>query len=91
MPSKKKTSTKKASAIPLREHVQLTIRQFLEDMDCTEPEHVYRKLLSEIEPPLIEEVLRYTKGNQSRTARILGMTRNTLRSKLRRYNVTYKK
>ena len=81
MPSKKNPS------IPLREHVQHTIRLYLEDMGNTEPEHVHRKLLSEIEPPLIEEVLRYTGGNQSRTARILGMTRNTLRSKLRRYSI----
>ena len=78
---------KKNPIIPLREHVQHTIRLYLEDMGNTEPEHVHRKLLSEIEPPLIEEVLRYAGGNQSRTARILGMTRNTLRSKLRRYSI----
>lgn len=78
---------KKNQAIPLREHVQATIRQYLEDMGNTEPEHVYRRLLSEIEPPLIEEILRYAGGNQSRSARILGMTRNTLRSKLRRYSI----
>ena len=78
---------KKNQAIPLREHVQSTIRQYLKDMGNTEPEHVYRRLLSEIEPPLIEEILRYAGGNQSRSARILGMTRNTLRSKLRRYSI----
>ena len=80
-------ATKKNQTIPLREHVQQTIRRYLEDMGNTEPEHVHRKLLSEIEPPLIQEVLRFAKGNQSRTARILGMTRNTLRSKLRRYSI----
>ena len=67
--------------------MQETIRLYLDDMGNTEPEHVYQKLLSEIEPPLIEEVLRYTSGNQSRAARVLGMTRNTLRSKLRRYAI----
>ena len=72
---------------PLRDHVQKTIRRYLKDMGSTEPEHVYRKLITEIEPPLIEEVLSYTGGNQSRAARILGMTRNTLRSKLRRYDI----
>ena len=78
---------KSNKSVPLREHVQATIRQYLEDMGKTEPEHVYRKLLSEIEPPLIEEVLKFTSGNQSRAARILGMTRNTLRSKIRRYSI----
>jgi Fis family transcriptional regulator len=80
MPNRKKS-------MPLREHVQKTMRRYLNDMGSTEPEHVYRTLLTEIEPPLIEEVLRYTGGNQSRAARILGMTRNTLRSKLRRYDI----
>jgi Fis family transcriptional regulator len=82
---------RKKQPMPLREHVQTTIKQYLEDMGSTEPEHVYRKLLAEIEPPLIEEVLAYTRGNQSRAARILGMTRNTLRSKLRRYDLKCEK
>jgi Fis family transcriptional regulator len=78
---------KKPEATPLRNEVRKTIRQYLLDMGSTEPEHVYRKLLSEVEPPLIEEVLLYTRGNQSRAARILGMTRNTLRSRIRRYAI----
>jgi DNA-binding protein Fis len=40
-----------------------------------------------VEPPLIEETLAFTGGNQSRAARILGMTRNTLRSKIKRYGI----
>lgn len=81
---------RKPKNVPLRDHVQKNIKRYLEDMGNTEPQHVYRKLLAEIEPPLIEEVLRYAGGNQSRTARILGMTRNTLRSKLRRYSIKAK-
>lgn len=77
-----------SDSTPLRSQVRKTIRQFLQDMGGTEPEHVYRKLLDEVEPPLIEEVLAYTKGNQSRAARILGMTRNTLRSRIRRYDIS---
>lgn len=71
----------------LREHVQVTIRRFLADMGATEPENLYQKLLDEIEPPLIEETLRYTGWNQSRAAKILGMTRNTLRSRLRKFSI----
>ena len=78
---------KKSQSTPLRDEVRKTIRQFLQDMGSTEPEHVYRKLLSDVEPPLIEEVLTFTRGNQSRAARILGMTRNTLRTRIRRYGI----
>ncbi len=73
--------------IPLRQNVQRAIRRYLEDMGSCQAESLYQTLLSEVEPPLIEEVLRYTHGNQSRTARILGITRNTLRSKLERYDI----
>lgn len=78
---------KKAQSTPLRDEVRQTIHQFLLDMGSTEPEHVYRKLLAEVEPPLIEEVLAFTRGNQSRAARILGLTRNTLRARIRQYGI----
>jgi Fis family transcriptional regulator len=73
--------------IPLRQNVEEAIRRYLEDMGQSQPECLYRTLMAEVEPPLIEEVLRYTQGNQSKTARILGMTRNTLRTKLHRYDI----
>ena len=73
--------------ITLRDNVKEAIRRYLEDMGNSQPDSLYRTLLAEVEPPLLEEVLRYTQGNQSRTAKILGMTRNTLRSKLNRYRI----
>ena len=85
--NKKVSSTETDRPIPLRQNVQEAIRRYLEDMGQSQPDSLYRTLLAEVEPPLIEEVLRYTQGNQSRTARILGMTRNTLRTKLNRYRI----
>ena len=86
--NKKRESAAEADhPIPLRHNVQEAIRRYLEDMGNSQPDSLYRVLMAEVEPPLIEEVLRYTHGNQSRTARILGMTRNTLRTKLNRYRI----
>jgi len=82
-----KSATEADNPIPLRRNVQEAIRRYLEDMGHAQPESLYRTLMAEVEPPLIEEVLRYTQGNQSRTAKILGMTRNTLRTKLHRYDI----
>ena len=79
-----------ASNKPLRSHVRKAIRRYLKDMHTTEAEGLYRRLMAEIEPPLIEETLRHTAGNQSRAARILGITRNTLRSKIRQYGIASK-
>ena len=84
----KESAAEADTPIPLRQSVQKAIRRYLEDMGSSQPDSLYRTLMAEVEPPLIEEVLRYTQGNQSRTAKILGMTRNTLRTKLNRYHIT---
>ena len=81
------TAAEQVYPITLRQYVQDAIRLYLEDMGASQPECLYQTLLAEVEPPLIEEVLRYTGGNQSKTARILGITRNTLRTKLDRYDI----
>ena len=73
--------------IPLRQHVKITVNQYLQDMGNTVPENLYQMLLAEIEPPLIEEILKRTGGNQSRAAGMLGITRNTLRTKIQRYSI----
>jgi len=78
---------KNAKNIPLRKNVKKAIRHYLEDMGDCQTESLHQILLSQVEPPLIEEVLRFTQGNQSQTARILGITRNTLRAKLNRYDI----
>jgi len=75
----------------LRQSVQQAIRSYLEDMGHSQTESLYETMMAEVEPPLIEEVLRFTRGNQSKTAKILGITRNTLRSKLNRYDITVPK
>jgi len=67
--------------------VKLTVGRYLKDMGNTVPENLYQILLSEVEPPLIEEVLKCTGGNQSRAAGMLGITRNTLRTKMQRYSI----
>ena len=74
-------------AIPLRQHVKMTVSRYLKDMGNTVPENLYQMLLSEVEPPLIEEILKCTGGNQSRAAGMLGITRNTLRTKMQRYSI----
>jgi len=84
---KNESATEADHETPLRQKVQEAIRRYLEDMGSSQPESLYRTLMAEVEPPLIEEVLRFTRGNQSQTARILGMTRNTLRAKLNRYDI----
>jgi two-component system nitrogen regulation response regulator GlnG len=45
-------------------------------------------VLQEVERPLIALTLKATRGNQVRTADLLGLNRNTLRKKIRDLHVT---
>jgi len=47
--------------------------------------------MEKIEKPLLEYVLEQTEGNQLKTARILGINRNTLRSKVKKLNIEVEK
>ena len=51
------------------------------------PGELYQLVLGEVERPLFQAVLEFTKGNQSEAAEILGINRGTLRKKLRTYNL----
>ena len=74
-----------ATTMPLRDCVAQSVAQFLTDMGSTPPDDLHQRIISEVERPLIQVVLEHTGGNQSRAAEILGMTRATLRSRIRRY------
>jgi len=48
---------------------------------------LYKSILEAIEKPLIEQVLDKTDGNQLKAARILGLNRNTLRTKIKKLGI----
>jgi Fis family transcriptional regulator len=48
---------------------------------------VWRHVNDSIEKPLLEKLMRFTEGNQLQAARILGINRNTLRTKLRKHGL----
>lgn len=48
---------------------------------------VYKNILAQIEKPLFEWVLKKTGGNQIRAAKILGINRNTFRTKMRKLGI----
>ena len=55
--------------------------------DSLPPPGLYERILREVERPLITLALGATGGNQSRTADLLGVNRNTLRKKIRQLNI----
>jgi two-component system nitrogen regulation response regulator GlnG len=63
--------------------IETHLKQYLKNLDAeTFPGGLYQKILTDIERPLLSILLDITKGNQIKTADILGINRNTLRKKI---------
>ena len=72
-----------STELPLREHAERAITDYLAHLEGHHPAPLYDLVLSEIEEPMFRVVMRHTGGNQTRAAEILGINRATLRRKLR--------
>jgi Fis family transcriptional regulator len=72
---------------PLKECVFSAMKNYYTHIEGSEPSEVYDMLLSQIEPALLETTMEFTRGNQSKAAIMLGLSRGTLRKKLKRYGL----
>ncbi len=70
----------KQLSISVEEHLR---RYFDQHGDSLPPDGLYNRILKEIELPLLALSLSATRGNQVRTAELLGINRNTLRKKIK--------
>ena len=68
--------------------VDACLKTYFKDLNGMSPAAgMYVKVISQVEKPLIEHVLRYVRINQVRAASILGINRNTLRKKIQALNI----
>ena len=88
MKSRKK-SFDSYSKKPLKDEVRKAMKRFFNQLDQKNtPINVYQLVLNEVEPPLLDAVMQFSNNNQSKAARILGLNRTTLRTKLKKYNIS---
>lgn len=67
--------------------VRGALEAYFQDLDGQPPHAVYDMMLACVEQPLLQFVLDYALGNQSKAAEILGVNRNTLRKKMKLYQL----
>ena len=67
--------------------VRQAMHQYFLDLDGEAPQPIYEMVLAQVEKPLIEVVLAHAQGNQTRAAELLGLNRNTLRKKMKQYDL----
>jgi len=76
-----------SSSNTLRHCVEQTLHNYFTHLDGQPVTHIYEMVLSEVEAPLLEVVMRYTQHNQCKAAELLGLSRGTLRKKLQQYGL----
>jgi len=76
------------SAYSIKEFLEEKLKRYLKDMARVTNFNLHDTILSEVEKALISIVLRESNGNQLKTARLLGINRNTLRAKIKEYKIT---
>lgn len=72
-----------AQAQTLRDSVSVALKNYFSHLDGQAVTDVYDMVLSEVEAPLLEEVMKYTRNNQTKASVMLGLNRGTLRKKLK--------
>ncbi|WP_188149934.1 DNA-binding transcriptional regulator Fis [Teredinibacter waterburyi] len=71
----------------VRDSVEKAVSNYFQHLDGQDVSDVYEMVLAEVEAPLLEVVMKYTRHNQTRAANVLGLNRGTLRKKLKQYGL----
>jgi Fis family transcriptional regulator len=71
----------------LRESVEQAMKNYFSQLDSETPTDIYELVMAEVEAPLMESVMAYTQGNQTKASIVLGLNRGTLRKKLKMYGL----
>jgi Fis family transcriptional regulator len=61
------------------------VNRFLAENKGAQVNDLYNMILQEVEPPLLQAVMEKKRGNQLQAAKMLGISRGTIRKKLQRY------
>ncbi len=80
-------STDAKSQQTLRDSVAIALNTYFANLDGQQPVDVYEMVLSEVEAPLMEAVMKYTRNNQTKASVLLGLNRGTLRKKLKQHGL----
>lgn len=80
-------TTQERRKSPLSSCIRTSMELYFRDLDGHAPSDIYQMVLNEVEKPLLEVVMQYTRGNQTRASELLGINRSTLRKKLGQHNI----
>jgi len=74
--------------LSLRDCVAQSMENYFHHLDGQPVTDVYAMVMAEVESPLLEIIMKYTRHNQTQASQVLGLNRGTLRKKLKQYGLT---
>lgn len=78
---------KTSHTISLSSLIAQRLEEFFASHASSLPVNLYEVILPQVEHPLIVQALKATNGNQIKAAEILGINRNTIRKKIKLFNI----
>lgn len=76
-------SVEVAQKAALSAAVKQVMEKYFQNSEALAITDLYDVFLAEVEVPFLEQIMRHTRGNQSKAAALLGLSRGTLRKKLK--------
>ncbi|MBI2027026.1 MAG: hypothetical protein HYS98_04385 [Deltaproteobacteria bacterium] len=77
--------------VPLEDLVHAKLEVFLSQTEGVSLDDLYATIIQSVEKPLIQLILKKTRGNQVKASKILGINRNTLRKKITLLSIEVRK
>ena len=71
----------------LKELVRQQIDQYFDELDGEMPQDLYDLVVGQVEHALLEAALAHSNNNQSKTAEMLGISRGTLRTRMKLFGL----
>ncbi|MDA0893895.1 MAG: Fis family transcriptional regulator [Proteobacteria bacterium] len=71
----------------LKELVRQQIDQYFDELDGEMPQDLYDLVVGQVEHALLEAALAQSNNNQSKTAEMLGISRGTLRTRMKLFGL----
>lgn len=63
------------------------LEHFFERLGTYDAQGLYETVIAQVEKPMLEKALIWADGNQLKAARVLGISRNTLRCKMQKLKI----
>jgi Fis family transcriptional regulator, factor for inversion stimulation protein len=87
MLERRNAERRKIKPVALAETIKQQIEHYFNQLNGHDAPNLHALVMAEIEKPILQATLKFVGYNQSKAAKVLGLSRSTLRKKLQQYQL----